>query len=128
MAPSLNNTIFCVPIQYMFIEVKVIHHKVIKICNMKQKQTADIGLLGCNTMWTCRKIPTFWRNTLSPSSGQYVSQKCWYLPTSPHSVTTQKTNNNIFITVRTSYLVTNKHGKFWNIQRQTNKIYVLSNP
>jgi hypothetical protein len=29
---------------------------------------ADIAVLGCDTVWTCRLIPTFWRNILSPSS------------------------------------------------------------
>jgi hypothetical protein len=27
-----------------------------------------VGLLGCNTVWTCRLIPVFWRSILSPSS------------------------------------------------------------
>jgi hypothetical protein len=31
--------------------------------------------------------------------------KCWYLPTSPHGVTTQKTNTDIFTAVRISNLV-----------------------
>jgi hypothetical protein len=30
--------------------------------------------------------------------GQYVSPKHWYPPTSPHGVTTQKVNINIFTT------------------------------
>jgi hypothetical protein len=29
----------------------------------------DVGLLGCNAMWTCKQIPTFRRNILPPSSG-----------------------------------------------------------
>jgi hypothetical protein len=34
----------------------------------------------------------------------HVPPKRWYLPTSPHGVTTQKTNIDIFTAVRTSYL------------------------
>jgi hypothetical protein len=28
----------------------------------------DVGLLGCNAVWTRMYIPTFWRNILVPSS------------------------------------------------------------
>jgi hypothetical protein len=31
-------------------------------------QLVDVGLLGCNALWTYRKIPTFRRNILPPSS------------------------------------------------------------
>jgi hypothetical protein len=31
--------------------------------------------------------------------------KCWYLPTSPYGVTTQKTSTDIFTAVRTSNLI-----------------------
>jgi hypothetical protein len=34
----------------------------------------------------------------------YVSPKLWYLPTSPHGVTTQKNNIDFFTAVRTSNL------------------------
>jgi hypothetical protein len=43
----------------------------------------DLVLMGCDTVWTLH--PWRWR--------QYVSPKRWYLPTSPHGVTTQ--NNNV---------------------------------
>jgi hypothetical protein len=36
---------------------------------------------------------------------QNVPLKCWNLPISPHSITTQKTNINIFTAVRTSNLM-----------------------
>jgi hypothetical protein len=87
---------------------------------------------GGNVVWTCAKIPKFRKNILPPSSGlkthittnllrntglrdkkpvwstkwrwrQYVPPKRWYLPTSPHGVTTQKTNTDIFA-LRTSHL------------------------
>jgi hypothetical protein len=32
------------------------------------KVYVGVGLLSNNTVWTCRYIPTFWRNILSPSS------------------------------------------------------------
>jgi hypothetical protein len=35
----------------------------------------DAGVLGCNTMWSCGLMPTFWRNILSPSSG--LKWGCW---------------------------------------------------
>jgi hypothetical protein len=50
----------------------------------------DVGLLGCNTIWTCRYRSTFqlrpWR------WANYVSSKRSHLPTSPYDVTSQKTN------------------------------------
>jgi hypothetical protein len=59
-------------------------------------EDVDVGLLGCNAVWTCRYIPTFRRDILSLSSPwrwrQYVPPKRWYIPTSPHGVTTKKTN------------------------------------
>jgi hypothetical protein len=39
-----------------------------------------------------------------PHWREYVPPKHWYLPTSLHGITTQKTNTDIFITVRTSDL------------------------
>jgi hypothetical protein len=33
-----------------------------------------------------------------------IVKKCWYLPTSLHDITTQKTNDDIFTAVRTSNL------------------------
>jgi hypothetical protein len=38
------------------------------------------------------------------SDALYVPPKRWYLPTSPHGVTTQKTNIDIFTSVRISDL------------------------
>jgi hypothetical protein len=57
------------------------------LCNIFKddgQYNVNIGLLGCNSVWTCRQIPTFQRNILLPSSGlKYVPLKCWYPPTSP---------------------------------------------
>lgn len=33
----------------------------------------DVGLLGCNVLWTCRLIPTFRRNILSPPAGLKIN-------------------------------------------------------
>jgi hypothetical protein len=63
-------------------------------------EDVDVLVLGCDDVWTRRQIPTFQRNLLSPSSAlkrQCVSPKAWYLPTSPHAVTTQKNNIDISI-------------------------------
>jgi hypothetical protein len=63
----------------------------------------DVGLLGSNAAWTCRQ-----RNRLPPTSlqpwrwRQYHSSKRWYLSTSPHGVTIQKTNIDFFTNARTS--------------------------
>jgi hypothetical protein len=35
----------------------------------KIKYFVDVGLLGCNVVWTCMQIPMFRRNILPPSSG-----------------------------------------------------------
>jgi hypothetical protein len=54
-------------------------------------------------------VPTFQRNTLSPSSvlrwRQYVHPKRLYPPTSLHGVTTQKTTINIVTIIRFSDLM-----------------------
>jgi hypothetical protein len=42
-------------------------------------------------------------NILLPSSG--LMEAHWYLSTSPHGVTTQKTNSDTFTAVRTSDLI-----------------------
>jgi hypothetical protein len=47
-------------------------------------------------VWSFDIQPWRWR--------QYVPPKCRYLPTSPHGVTTQKTNTDIFTTVIKSVL------------------------
>jgi hypothetical protein len=57
----------------------------------------DVDLLGCNAVWTCRWI-TFRSNILPLSLQpwrwrQCVAPKRWYLPTSPHGVTTHKTGH-----------------------------------
>jgi hypothetical protein len=52
-------------------------------------QFVDVGLLGCNAVWTCIVAPI-------------VPLKHRYLPIRPCGVTTQKSNFDIFTTVRTS--------------------------
>jgi hypothetical protein len=71
-------------------------------------QNADVCLLGCNATYTYTYIPTLGRNVLHllpRRRRQYVPPKHWDLPTSPHGVTTQKTNINIFTTVRPSNFI-----------------------
>jgi hypothetical protein len=60
----------------------------------------DAGLLGCNAAWTCRQIPTFRRTHCFHLQGWCSSEN--YIPTNPHSVTTRKTNIDIFTGVGTS--------------------------
>jgi hypothetical protein len=31
-------------------------------------QLVDVGLLGCDTIWTCRQVPVYWMNMLPPFS------------------------------------------------------------
>jgi hypothetical protein len=38
----------------------------------RRKWAVSAAILGCNTLWTCRKIPMFRRNMLPPSSGLTV--------------------------------------------------------
>jgi hypothetical protein len=45
----------------------------------------DCGLLGCDGLWTCWWVPTFWGNILPPSSGLLVLPSNWLHP-SPSSV------------------------------------------
>jgi hypothetical protein len=56
----------------------------------------NVSLQGGNAVGTSKKISTFRRNILFPTSGlkveEYVSPKLWYLSTIPHGVTTQKNN------------------------------------
>lgn len=58
----------------------------------------EVCLLICDATWTCRWVPTFRRNMLYQSSertsSQYVFPKQWHVPTSPHAVTTSKTNTD----------------------------------
>jgi hypothetical protein len=62
-------------------------------------EDTNVGLLGCNAVWACKYILTFWRNIMPSSSGlmmetiQYISPKR-YLPTSQHGIKTQKTNTD----------------------------------
>jgi hypothetical protein len=64
--------------------------------------------LGCNIVWTCRYIPAFWKNVLHTSQfqprrwRQHVPTNLLCLFTSPHGVTIQNTNMDIFTSVRTS--------------------------
>lgn len=80
--------------------------------------TVGVGLL-CYNMWICIEILTFWRNILSLKMKtvcsyetllstykpmqcqpwiwrQYISPKHFYVPTSPHGITAQKTKTDIF--------------------------------
>jgi hypothetical protein len=50
----------------------------------------DVGLLGCDVVWTCKLIPAFRKNILLPSS---------------ESLETQKTNIDIYTAVKTSDLI-----------------------
>jgi hypothetical protein len=36
-----------------------------------------VGLLGCDAVWTCRYIPTFWRNILPLSSALIMKTVCF---------------------------------------------------
>jgi hypothetical protein len=38
----------------------------------------DVGLLGCNAMWTCTHIRKFRRNILPPSSGLKLETVCFF--------------------------------------------------
>jgi hypothetical protein len=50
------------------------------------------GLLGCDTMWSCRWLPVFWRNVSLPWRWTwYIPPKHWWPPARSHSVTTQNT-------------------------------------
>jgi hypothetical protein len=42
--------------------------KLYKIWGSHGGEDVDVGLLGCNAVWNCKKILTFRRNTLPPSS------------------------------------------------------------
>jgi hypothetical protein len=62
----------------------------------------DDVLLGCDAAWNCRKILTFRRNTLSPSSGLNKAAfatkvKLW--ETVRLSFASQKLQNNLFICI-----------------------------
>jgi hypothetical protein len=64
------------------------------------------GLLGCDTMLCCGRIPTFRRSMLPTSSPwrQHVPPKRWYPTITPHGVITHKTSTWIFTAVKTSNL------------------------
>jgi len=55
------------------------------------------GLLGCDAMQCCGKIPMYWR--------QYGPPKCLYSTMTLHGISTQKTLTCIFTAARTSNLV-----------------------
>jgi hypothetical protein len=48
-------------------------------------------LWSCDSIWSCRWIPKFWRNLLSLPSGWYVPLKPWWPLIRPDGFTTQKT-------------------------------------
>jgi hypothetical protein len=52
----------------MKIERSEVTRKKYEISGSHSGEDVNVGLLGCNTMWTCRQIPTFWRNILPQSS------------------------------------------------------------
>jgi hypothetical protein len=54
----------------------------------------DVVPLGDSVVWTCMNVPTFRRNVLPPLSVAVRSPERWFLPTSPHGVTTQKINTD----------------------------------
>jgi hypothetical protein len=70
------------------------HHSYLnfEVSAASREKFNSTGLLGSNTVqpWRCR---------------QYVPLKRWHQSTSPHSVTTQKTNTDIFTAVRTLNLI-----------------------
>jgi hypothetical protein len=39
----------------LFMEILIVH--------------SDSCIIGCDTIWSCRRIPMVWRNMLPPSSG-----------------------------------------------------------
>jgi hypothetical protein len=56
---------------------------------------SDVYRPGCNAV-----VAVF-----SPQDEQYFSPKLWYLPTSPHGVTTQNTYIDTFTAMRNSNLI-----------------------
>jgi hypothetical protein len=42
-----------------------------------QSYTDNIDLLGCHAVWTCRWVPTFWRNILPLSSRLWLPWLLW---------------------------------------------------
>jgi hypothetical protein len=64
------------------------------------------GLLACGAVWCCGRIPTFHTSMLPPPSdtsswrgGSMDLRNPWYLTTTPHGATTQKTLTWIFIRI-----------------------------
>jgi hypothetical protein len=58
-----------------FSEICDFKWEVIDIWGYHDDDDVHIGLLGCNTVWTCRQIPTFRRNIPSPHSGLVTAWK-----------------------------------------------------
>jgi len=78
----------------------------ITFCNTIKQWGTSQDLLECSTMWSCSRIPTFWR-TLLPLGWRQTHQgplKQWYYTTTLHSITTQKTCVWIFTAAKTSNL------------------------
>jgi hypothetical protein len=60
--------------------------------------TADVCLQGCDPFWTCKSIPAFRRNILSPSSRMKIAIVRFsetLESTSPHSVKTREGNHRL---------------------------------
>jgi hypothetical protein len=48
----------------------------LKILDSHGGEDVDVGLLGCNTVWTSRKIPPFQKNILPPSPDLEMEAAC----------------------------------------------------
>jgi hypothetical protein len=78
---------------------------------------SDVGLLRCNSMWTCRHVTIFWRNMPSPFSA---------LNQQTHSMTTRKTNINFTaITVFTNKYVSHKPKQLSAIKNCPHSVFSL---
>jgi hypothetical protein len=72
----LENVLRCTE---QFLHYKRVFMKRRSWCNSNKRNTGDCCHLGCCAMRYCRKLPTFWRNTLPPSSGSKSKphEKIW---------------------------------------------------
>jgi hypothetical protein len=83
----------------------------------------EIGLLGCSNAvsrcqifveiychhlqpWRWRQIPSVPIFKAEVGDSMFLRKKRWYLPTSPHGVTTQEANIDVFTAVKTLNLTT----------------------
>jgi hypothetical protein len=70
---------------------------------------ADVRLLDCNAVWTCRLIPTYQSNILPKSLGLKMAAVCssetFVSIYKSYGLTTRKTNIDIFTALRTSQLL-----------------------